>query len=203
MRKRARSESLHTSVPDPVLGAIVLAAGRSTRLGRPKQLVLYRGEPLLRRAAALALSLGARPVVVVLGFAAQPCREALCSLPVIFIENPEYASGMAGTLRLGLEALPSNPPERLLLLVADQPLLTAGGLQQLLDAPGSVAAARYNGHLGVPAIFAREHFSALASLAGDQGARSLLRCLPVTPVDMPEAAVDVDTPEALTALDRY
>ena len=187
---------------------MILAAGASTRLGQPKQLVLYQGEPLLRRAASLALAAGASPVLIVVGAQADQCRAALSALPenapVAVLENPEYATGMGSSLRAGIAALQRLAPraERLLLMVCDQPLLRFKHLRALLDAPAAsgIAAAQYNHRLGVPAVFARQHFAALAATIGDQGARALLRSLPSTPVPMPEAAVNIDTPEDLGGL---
>ncbi len=182
--------------------AIMLAAGASTRLGRPKQLVEYQGETLLRRAARLALAAGADPVIAVVGAEAQACRDALLDLAVAVVPNPQYAEGMGSSLRFGMAALADFAPTagRVLLLVCDQPLLRPEHLRALLAAPGSIAAAQYGNRLGVPAVFSREHFPALAAAAGDRGARELLRSLIVTPVPMPEAAVDIDRPEDLGAL---
>ena len=83
-----------------------------------------------------------------------------------------------------------------MLLVADQPLLEPAHILALLGAPApaGIAAAAYNGRLGVPAVFDRQHFTVLSKAAGDEGARTLLRSLPATPVAMPEAALDIDTP---------
>ena len=110
---------------------------------------------------------------------------------------------MSASLRAGIAALNAQFPQcrRLLLLVCDQPYLRPEHLTALLQTPGSIAAAHYAGRLGVPAVFAQEHFPALASTRGDQGARTLLRTLPVTAVPMPEAGFDVDTPEDLLTLD--
>ena len=193
------------------LAAILLAAGGSTRLGQPKQLVVFHGETLLHRAARLALDAGAAPVIVVVpgtpgsassapfGPDPQCWTAALEGLPVTPLGNPHAGEGMGRSLRLGLAALPPGT-ERVLLLVCDQPLLSVHHIEALLAAPGPVAAAQYGGRLGVPAVFSREHFAALAATRGDQGARSLLRTLPVTPVPMPEAATDIDTPADLLAL---
>ena len=204
------------------VAAVLLAAGASTRLGRPKQLVLFDGEPLLRRAARLALDAGAAPVYIIVpptpefdgpapaslssrprsGPNSKPKPEycsALDGLPVTLLPNPGAAEGMGSSLRIGIAALPLSI-ERVLVLVCDQPLLRPENLRALLAAPASVAAAQYGGRLGVPAVFSREHFAALAAVQGDQGARSLLRTLPVTPVPMPEAAIDIDTPADLLAL---
>ncbi len=182
-----------------VFGAIVLAAGASTRLGQPKQLLLYRGEPLLRRAVRLALESGAEPVVAVVGSHARECGESVKGLPVHIALNPEHASGMGSSLRTGMAALLALSPEirRALLLVADQPLLRPAHIAALLraPAPAGIAAAAYDGRLGVPAVFGRQHYSALSAATGDHGARSLLRTLAATPVPIPEAALDIDTPE--------
>ncbi len=186
----------------PPLVALLLAAGESTRLGRPKQLVLHRGEPLLRRAVRVAAAVGATPVFVVTNPSLPDCRAMLSDLPATVLVNPLPAAGMGSSLRLGMEAVLAAQPERLLLLVCDQPLLGPEHLGRLLraPAPGGVAAAAYGGRAGVPAVFSQEHFPALAQLSGDQGARGLLRTLPATPVPMPEAAIDIDTPEDLAAL---
>lgn len=186
------------------MAALILAAGASTRLGQPKQLVLFRGEPLLRRTARLALAAGAEPVLVVIpaqeGTTPCPHETALAGLPATILQNRNATEGMGSSLRLGIAALPPTT-QRVLLLVCDQPLLRPEHLRTLLNALGSVAAARYNDRLGVPAVFNRQHFPALADVHGDQGARSLLRSLPVTAVPLPEAALDIDTPEDLLKLE--
>ncbi len=185
--------------------AILLAAGTSSRLGQHKQLVAYRGEPLLRGAARLALEAGSAPVIAVIGAGAEASKTALAGLPVFLAVNEQAGEGMGSSLRLGMRTLHELAPdaERVLLLVCDQPLLRPEHLHALLAAPGSIAAAHYNGRPGVPAVFRREHFPALAAAEGDQGARALLRSLPATAVPMPEAAMDIDTPADLAELQRY
>ena len=111
---------------------------------------------------------------------------------------------MGSSLRAGMAALlAADPlPKRVLLLVCDQPLLNEQHLRLLLKTPSphGITAAAYEGRLGVPAVFRQEHYAALAAGRGDAGARDLLRSLPVTAVELPEASVDIDTPEQLRAL---
>jgi CTP:molybdopterin cytidylyltransferase MocA len=190
--------------------AMVLAAGSSTRLGRPKQFLEFESETLLARAVRIALEAGASPVWVVLPTALLPAgNRALAETPAIVVENPLSAEGMGSSLRAGMAALLSSSaedeqtrPNRLLLLVCDQPRITAEHLRTLLHTPSphGMTAARYNQRVGVPAVFGREHFAALAAASGDTGARTLLRSHAVTAVDLPEAAIDIDTPDDVQRL---
>ena len=186
------------------LAAIVLAAGSSSRMGQPKQLIEIEGEPLIRRAARLALGTGADPVIVALGAHAAACRAALNGLELCIVENAEYAQGMGRSLALAMEMLAhaETPVDRVLVTVCDQPLVTPAHLRSLLELSGSPAAAAYSGRIGVPAVFGREHFAALAGAEGDEGMRGLLRAhsAKVARLPLPEAAVDLDTPEDLLHL---
>jgi CTP:molybdopterin cytidylyltransferase MocA len=183
----------------PRVAAVVLAAGGSARLGRPKQLLEHAGEPLVRRAAREALGAGAAPVVVVLGAQADAVRQALGGLPVTTVVNDAWATGLASSLAAGVrEALAEPSVGGVLVTLADQPLVDAAALARLLAAfPGEhgVVASTYADALGVPAIFARAHADALTHLTGDAGAGAWLRRRgdAVTRVPMDAAALDVDT----------
>ncbi len=183
--------------------ALILAAGASRRLGRPKQLLQYRGSPLLRRVVRLALVSGAAPVLVALDPAQALFISAISGLPAGCLPIPNASEGMGASLRAGVEAVRIFYPkaERLLILVCDQPLVGLKHIRALL-ASTPPAAAEYKGKLGVPAVFARSHFPALATLQGDRGARALLSTLSAAKVPMPEAAFDIDMPEDVAALDR-
>lgn len=183
-------------------GLVLLAAGASVRLGRPKQLVEVGGKALIVCAVEAALASAAWPVVVVLGAHAARIRPLLARLPVFIAENPAWTEGMASSLRTGLQTLQSfsRALDGALVALVDQPAFSADVIARLVTAQRSsgrsIAAARYDGHAGVPALFMRRHFAALAALEGDAGARTLLsRCADdVTPVDLPELALDLDTP---------
>lgn len=186
---------------------VVLAAGGSARLGHPKQLVPYHGEPLLRRAARTAIETGAGPVLVMLGASADDCRPALEGLEVRVLVHEGWAEGVGSTVAAAVCSLQDDPDTHAILFVAcDQPRVTSADLEELLRAraqhAASAAAADYAGTFGVPAVFARSHFPALAQLRGSQGARSVLRhALDVVRVPIPGAAFDLDTPADLSHLD--
>ncbi|HEX3730264.1 MAG TPA: nucleotidyltransferase family protein [Opitutaceae bacterium] len=184
-------------------GCLVLAAGASTRMGSPKQLLPVGGEPLVARAAGAALASPAWPVVVVLGSGADGIRPALARLPVLAVENPAWAEGMASSIRAGLAALRQFSPslQGVVVALCDHPAFSAAAIVRLAEAQRasgrSIAAARYGGRCGAPALFLREHFAALSRLTGEDGARAFLNAEPgrVAAVDLPEFAVDLDTPE--------
>lgn len=187
-------------------GAIILAAGQSTRMGRPKALIEWDGRPLVARAAEAARDGGSLPVLVVLGAEAERVRAGLTGSVIRTVVNPNWPSGMASSIRCGVEAILEAAPdiEALLVALCDQPALSASVVRKLFEAQaanGGIAAARYHGRHGVPAVFGRAHFSSLAAVSGDAGAREILNggTLPVTALELPDLGVDLDTPEDLKA----
>jgi molybdenum cofactor cytidylyltransferase len=194
------------SAPVFRFGAVILAAGASTRMGRPKQLLLLDGRPLLVRAVEAALASPAWPVVVVLGANADQIRPVLARLPVLIAENPEWSEGMAASIRAGVSTLRqfSRGLDAALLALCDQPAFSADVIAQLVAAQRatgrSIVAARYAGRNGAPALFHREHFPVLASLTGEEGARSLLTAPAVAGVELPRLVQDLDTPADYAAI---
>ena len=184
-------------------GIVILAAGASTRMGEPKQLLVFDGRPLLVRAVDAALASAAWPVVVVLGAHAEKIRPLLARHPVLISENPAWAEGMASSVRAGIATLQefSRSLDAALIAVCDQPAFSPDVIAALVAAQHttgrSIAAAHYRGRHGVPALFLREHFVALAALTGEAGARALLNDAPerVAAVDLPALDVDLDTPD--------
>jgi molybdenum cofactor cytidylyltransferase len=181
--------------------ALILAAGAATRMGRLKQLLPYRGKTLVEHAAEQALEAGFDPVVVVVGCEAAAVRAALSTQLVLFVENPQWQLGMGSSITAGMPLIAAA--EAVAILLADQPRVESRHLREmraLLDSSrASVVAAEYGEALGVPAIFKRELFAALRSLAPDSGARALLRDA-VAAFPLPEAAFDIDTPQDFEAL---
>jgi CTP:molybdopterin cytidylyltransferase MocA len=190
------------------IACVLLAAGGSSRLGRPKQLVRRRLRPLLLHALAAARGsqFADEDIVVVLGAEAPRLRALLRrhAPRVRVAANALWATGLASSLRAGLAAAPRGAAAALVLLV-DQPNVDAAALRRLVAAwrrrPSVPAAAHYSGLAGVPAILPRRAWREVRTLDGDAGARALLRNADaITLVAMPEAALDVDTPADLAQL---
>ena len=182
------------------VSCIVLAAGGSSRLGRAKQLVLFRGRPLVRHAAEVALQSGASKVVVIVPASAPEIVAALDGLSLHTIENPDAIEGIASSIRCGV----GNTPGPWLLTLCDQPLVTPQHLQALLGASGLIAATRYpDGRAGVPAWFDASLRDELMALRGDAGAQRVIGAdsARVQLVDFEEASVDVDTEEDVARLE--
>ncbi|MCG6964269.1 MAG: nucleotidyltransferase family protein [Acidobacteria bacterium] len=195
------------SDPEPVAVA-VLAAGGSSRLGRAKQLIEWRGDTLLRWAAKTASSAACGPAVVVLGARALRLRRELADLPVKIVINDYWQDGLAGSIRTALAAARSLAPESsgILLTLTDQPLVSVELLRELVDLhrrhPGCPIACAYAGTVGAPALIPRELFAELDELEGDSGARAVLRRhrREVIELPFPAGAHDVDTESDLDDL---
>ena len=188
------------------LYAIVLAAGPSSRFGSPKQLVRVAGRPLLHTAVTRASEVTGNALIVVLGAGAAELAPLLKHSPGSVAVNQDWREGLGSSIRAGVARLPATCTG-VLLLLADQAAVSADDLKRLAGAwrkqPQYIVAALYAGTSGVPAIFPRSSFRELSELRGDVGARALLRRNSdrVVRVPMPSAAIDVDTPEDLLALE--
>jgi molybdenum cofactor cytidylyltransferase len=170
-------------------------------MGFPKQLIMYDGEPLVRRIARAAVEAGASPVVVVLGASAEMIAPALSGLASVrTVVNEKWSDGLASSLASGLAAVFEDAAcDAVLVTLADQPLVDATALRRLLaafDGERRVVASAYGKTMGVPAVFGREYVDELKRLTGDTGAGSWLRSRPseVTCVPLDAAALDIDTP---------
>ncbi|SDU47423.1 NTP transferase domain-containing protein [Stappia sp. ES.058] len=189
------------------IAGVLLAAGQARRAGGiNKLLATIDNEPIVRIAARNALGSGLASLTVVTGHMSTEIEAALDGLPVTFVHNPDYAEGMAGSIRAGISALPSDADAALVLL-ADMPEVTADAIDRLIaayapDAGVPVVAAAHEGKRGNPVLWDKAYFEALARLEGDSGARHLLDDHPddLALVEIgPGARLDLDTPEALAA----
>lgn len=186
------------SVWEKVAG-VVLAAGGGTRFGQVKQLLTWRGKPLVRHVSETALDAGLSPVVVVTGAAGEQVAAAVTDLPVQVVYNPAWASGQSSSLRVGLQALPPECGAAIFLL-ADQPQVPVTLLQALVEqhrqerAP--VLAPLVRGRRATPVLFDRVTFPALMTLQGDTGGRAIFGQFPLAYLPWHDEGLllDIDTP---------
>lgn len=195
----------------PQVAAVVLAAGRSSRmLDRNKLLELIDGKPLICHVVDALRETAVSPIIVVVGHQAEQVRAALADRPVVFAENPHFADGLSTSLRVGLAQLDSSTDGALICL-GDMPRVRAEHLEALIGAfePADgreVVVPTFAGQRGNPVLWAARYFPAMRELHGDQGARDLLSryASVVCTVPMPDdgTVLDVDTPDALRALNE-
>src|SRR5580704_2566363 len=185
---------------------VILAAGGSRRLGQPKQLLSVLGEPLLRRIVRTAADVAPDHLIVVLGSSAYDCVPVIKDCEADIVVNPFWESGLAGSIRIGVERAEEQGADSVLLLLADQPWLNSEVIRRFLDRMNGqtdvIIAARYDGILGAPMMFGSDWFPQLKNLEGDQGARNLVSKEGdrVEVIDWSDGALDVDTPEDLASL---
>ncbi len=181
--------------------SIILAAGNSSRLGRPKQLLKVGNETLLRRTARLATETGCESNLVVLGAFYEQLQPELEGLDTNIIVNPDWHQGMGTSIACAANVLlrMTPMPQSVLFLVCDQPALNAKLLRTLLAESASsgkgIAAASYAGVTGVPVVLSAKYFAELSTLSGEQGARRILSRYPedIAHVDFAEGSFDIDT----------
>ena len=185
------------------IGIIILAAGDSSRLGRPKQLLPFGDKTLLAHIVDEALEASLDPVVVVTGAYAAAIGESLKGQPVTIAHNPRWAEGMASGIVTGLADLLSLQPrsDGVIVSVCDQPYLSASLLREMVKqfrvSDKRLIACSYGGILGTPVLFGSRYFGVLPTLSGTQGAKKLLQEYPhdLATVPFPGGEVDIDTEE--------
>jgi CTP:molybdopterin cytidylyltransferase MocA len=190
-------------VPDDIrLAVLIPAAGASTRLGRPKQLLEIDGEALVRRTARLALSLQPNPLIVVTGAESDRVKRTLADLPLTTVYNPVWRDGLGGSIAAGARAIDTRP-DAVMVLLCDQWRVDAGDVERLcaewLQHTAHIVASRWDDRHGPPVLFPGALLPALGELQGDAGARHLLEADPERCrfVEVQNAAYDLDTPEDL------
>jgi molybdenum cofactor cytidylyltransferase len=192
----------------PCIAAVILAAGGSSRLGFPKQLMLHEGDTLVNRAALAARRAGLDPVIVVLGADSSRVAAAIDrATDVVLVMNDEWQTGQASSLRAGIRSAMSTGSDTVLVMLVDQLLVDEIALRKLIaqyDDDHRIIAAAYHDTIGAPALIACEFFSDLMQLSGDSGAGRWLRDRKdiVTQVALPEAMIDIDTPSDAAGLTK-
>ena len=188
-----------------MIGAIILAAGRSTRMGSNKLLEDLNGKPLVRHVAEAALASKVHPVIVVTGHQHEGVSAALEGLNLTFIHNADFADGLSTSLKTGVAAL-TTEVTAVIVLLGDMPLIPSAAINQLITAfeasPQKIAAVPvYEGEWGNPVLLSRTLFEEVSTLQGDAGARRLLNGRADDVLEVPIASdavlIDLDTPEAL------
>ena len=182
--------------------SVILAAGSASRFGAPKQLAEYQGQSLVGRAVDLGQQANGQQTVLVVGAEWQQVVED-CRSPAPFIaRNENFDRGMASSIACGVRAV-IPVADAVLILLADQPLITSDHLSTLraawLDSPCSIVASSYSDIVGPPVIFPSVYFDALLNLRGDAGARSVIENNSQSVIEIPfaDAAIDIDTPSDL------
>ena len=198
-------QAVTSTIEKPTVFAAVLAAGESRRFGRSKMLESVQRETLVRRAANLAREVCGDCSILVAGHESAAVTSAAGDAPQFVIVNDHYEQGIGGSIALAAKAV-SHVADALLLLLADQPLVTAHHLQALVSAwdgaDGVIVATAFSATMGPPVLFPHSTFDALGELTGDQGAKSLLQSsrFDVRTVPFEDAAIDIDTPADLKKL---
>ncbi|HEY1507343.1 MAG TPA: molybdopterin-binding/glycosyltransferase family 2 protein [Stellaceae bacterium] len=191
------------------IAGVILAAGRSSRMGAMNKLLIpINGKPMVRRAAEAVLAAQLANVFVITGYQHEQVEEALQGLPITFLNNKDFATGMSSTLRVGLDAVPAECDAALVAL-GDMPLITAAEIGQLVNAFNpiegrAIVVPTRRGKRGNPVLWARRFFGEMTAAGGDVGARHLFEAYPeaVVEVEMAGDAIltDIDTPQALARL---
>ena|SRR5687768_9354611 len=182
-------------------GFLILAAGSSSRLGKPKQLLVYNNKPLLQHAIDIALELDKGPLLTVLGANANAIQEQVSLPRRQIIINENWKEGMGSTIAFGVQRLCDQYPQltAIVIIVCDQPLITSSLLEKLIQTHGErekrIVSCAYGGTLGTPVLFDRHYFKDLMRLNGHEGAKKIIlqHQADVASIDFPDGNMDVDT----------
>jgi molybdenum cofactor cytidylyltransferase len=185
------------------VGLMILAAGASTRMGTPKQLLTYRGCTLIRHMAEVAIASVCQPIAIVLGANGERIKPEISQLPLQIVENQQWQEGMSSSIQVGLEALlaVNQHLDAVAIALCDQPFVSPQTLNQLVEAyhftGKPIIASEYAGTFGVPALFSHTLFSELMNLKNTEGAKQLIKrhIHEVFSIPFPNGAIDIDTPK--------
>lgn len=194
--------------PPVLYGIILLAAGASSRLGRPKQLLLYQGKTLLQHGIQVAIDTGTKSIIVVLGANTNFLIKETANQSIEVILNEQWKEGMASSIRCGIHKLLERAPElnAVIIMVCDQPYVTTKLLNDLMikhqETGKPIVASSYENNQGTPALFDKTIFASLLELKGDVGAKRIMKANPdlVALVNFPLGEIDIDTEEDYNGL---
>ena len=189
-------------------GLIILAAGPSTRLGKPKQLLQYKGESLIRRAVRAGVETGCDPIVVVVGANSEKIQPEIDPQTVHVVKNINWEEGIGSSIRTGLSKLLKLTPQigETIIMLCDQPFADSALLKKLIHKRRStdkgIVACQYGDTVGVPVLYSKICFPELLALKGDEGAKKLLarHQQEIATVLFMEGTIDIDTAEDYEAL---
>ncbi|UII26359.1 nucleotidyltransferase family protein [Fulvivirga maritima] len=190
------------------IGVIILAAGSSSRLGQPKQLLPYHNAPLLQHTINEADAIPFQSFTLVLGANASDIKKAIDPNNFQVVINNDWKEGMGSSLSLAIkETIKNHDLQHIMILLSDQPLVNTEHFEELIhthiNGDKSITASFYNNIAGVPAIFSKEHFEDLQRLEGDKGARKIIKNSPHQLVEFKYGNIDIDTPEDWENLNSY
>ena len=184
------------------IALIILAAGNSSRLGQPKQLLVFNQKTLLQHTIDEALAANIHKIVLVTGAQNELLKNAIPNNNIVFVHNQNWQTGMAGSMQTGLNAATNLCPtlDAVLFSVSDQPFVSKALFEQLVNTflhTHNIVAAQYNNTIGTPALFPKKYFNHLAGLTGQQGAKKLLlqHASQVSTIPFENGEIDIDTPE--------
>ena len=182
-------------------GIIILAAGSSSRMGEPKQLMMYKNKTFLQHIIAEAKNVNLEPVICVTGYQSDLIKKSLMGMDVSIVYNPQWPEGMGSGISAGIKQLLVSDVDSVILAVGDQPYVSSDlfkTMQKLKDQSGKgIVACSYAGTLGTPVLFGKDYFSQLKSLSGNQGAKNIvkLNMSDVCPIEFEKGSIDIDTKE--------
>jgi len=180
-------------------GVIILAAGSSSRLGSPKQNLVYKGKTLLQRALETAEASICDPVIVVLGANADLIRPSLDGYKITITQNDDWQEGMASSIQTGVKALQNINPgiQSVILMLCDQPFVDTWLLNLLIMAQGKdgIVVSAYNDAMGPPVLFDKVYLDDLLVLQGAEGAKKVIQQYPhaIVEITFPQGGIDIDT----------
>ena len=185
------------------IGIVILAAGSSTRMGTPKQLLRYQGRSLLRHTIEVAIASVCQPIIVVLGAYAQLIKPDISKLSIQIVENLQWTKGMSSSIQVGIQEIKTSyqEVEAVIVTLCDQPFISTEIINQLALAYHStsqpIIACEYAETLGVPALFSDRLFLELMTITGGEGAKQVIKkhSQEVFSIFFPEGATDIDTPK--------